>query len=95
MSIETAIYVTAKVTGAVKPRTGTNEDTARKPFRTVVAIGGAVVRSIVIVPIRASGFGSAIVAVLSLYFRCGDCEANSGNCSSESKTFDAFHKKSS
>jgi hypothetical protein len=56
MNIEMIVYVAAKVCRAVEPRTGTNEDAASEPLRAVVAVGSAVVRSEVIVAIRACGF---------------------------------------
>jgi hypothetical protein len=70
-NIEAAIYVPAKVRRAVKPRAGTKEDTTHKPFRGVVAVGSAVVRGIVVVPIRAFGFGSDVDADLSLNLGSG------------------------
>jgi hypothetical protein len=94
LNIETIIYMAAKVSRAVKPRTGTHEDTTHKPFRAVVAVGSAGVRSVVIVTIRASGFVSDLEVILGLYFRSGRREANYGG-SSESKTIEFVHESSS
>jgi hypothetical protein len=94
LNIETAIYMTAKVCRAVKPGAGPKEDTTHKPFRAVVAIGSAGIRGIVIVPVRASGFGSDVDADLSLHFGSGH-EVNSSNSSRENKTFKAIHDSSS
>ena len=46
------ISVATEVMAAMKPWTGTDEDTTGKPFRTVVARGSAAVRRGVIVPVR-------------------------------------------
>ena len=45
LRMETVIYVSSEVVSAMKPRASANEDATCKPFRAVVAIGGAVVRS--------------------------------------------------
>jgi hypothetical protein len=87
--------MTAKVFRAVKPGAGTNEDTACKPFRAVVAVGSTGIRGVVIVSVRASGFGSDVDADLSLCPRSGRCEAHFSNGGSENKTFESIHKTSS
>jgi hypothetical protein len=61
----------AKVFRAVKPWTGTNEVTTNEPFRGVVAVGSAVIRGIVVVPVRAFGFGADVDADLSLNLGSG------------------------
>jgi hypothetical protein len=94
-NIEAAIYVPAKVCGAVKPRASTNEDTTQKPFRRVVAVGSAIVRGIVIVSVRAFGFGADIDADLSFNLGSGRREANSSDSGSENKTFESIHESSS
>jgi hypothetical protein len=65
MNIEPVIHVAEKVFRAVKPRAGTNEDTARKPLRSVVAVGSAGIRSVVIVAVGACWFDSYADADLS------------------------------
>ena len=62
VNIETVIYMAAKVCRAVKPRASTDEGTTDKPFRAVVAVGSTGVRSVVIVAIGASRFGSDVDA---------------------------------
>ncbi len=79
--METVIYMASEVVRAMKPRAGANEDAARKPFRAVVAVGGAVVRGIVIVTVRTSRCGSDVHADadLSLCFGSGYREADHSN----------------
>jgi len=72
----TVIYVATEVIAAMKPRTGTDEDTTGKPFRTVVAGGSTAIRRGVIVPIRTFRGGSDVNADLSLYFGSGHREAD-------------------
>ena len=78
MNIEMVVHVTAKVSRAMKPRAGTNEDTACKPLRAVVAVRSAVIRSEVIVAIRAYGF---VIEPVIEHFVCvgSRCEEHSGN----------------
>jgi hypothetical protein len=56
MNIEVVIHVAAKMSRAVKPRAGTDEEAAVKPLRAVVTVGSAVIGSVVVVAIRAYGF---------------------------------------
>jgi len=86
MNIEMVVHVTAKVSRAVKPRAGTNEDAACKPLRAVVAVGSAVIRSEVIVAIRACGL---VIEPVIGYFVCVGSrrDEHSGNRSGQSKTF--------
>ena len=51
--IEVAIDRAMEVVRAVEPWTGTDEDTAVKPLRAVIAVGCAVVGRVVIVAVRA------------------------------------------
>jgi hypothetical protein len=78
MNIEMVVYVTAKVSRAVKPRAGANENAVREPLRTVVAVGSAVIRSEVIVAIRARGF---VIEPVIEHFVCVGSrrEEHSGN----------------
>jgi len=54
MWIEAVINVPVKACGAVKPGTGSDEDTAAEPLRAVVPIWSAVVRGRVEVAVRAN-----------------------------------------
>jgi hypothetical protein len=92
VNIETVIYMAVKICVAVKPRAGADEDATGKPFRTVVAIGSAGIRGVVIVAVRAPGFGADGNGDLSLYFGRHRGKTNSGNCSSQSKTFEPIHE---
>jgi hypothetical protein len=73
------IYVATEVIAAMKPWTGTDEDTTGKPFRTVVAGGSAAIRRGVIVSVRTFGGDSNVNADPSLCIRSGYHEANCGN----------------
>jgi hypothetical protein len=84
------IYMAVKVSRAVKPRAGTDEDTTVIPFRAVVAVGSTGVRSEVIVAVWACGFGSDIDANLSIHFGSGRHKENSSDSSSES-TIESVH----
>jgi len=70
------IYVATEVIVAMKPRTGTDEDTTGKPFRTVVAGWSTAIRRGIIVPIRTCRGYSDVNADLSLYFGSGYHEAD-------------------
>jgi hypothetical protein len=54
MWIKAVIYVAVEASRAMKPRAGSNKDTAGEPLRPIVSIGGAAVRRIVEVAIWAS-----------------------------------------
>jgi len=64
--MQTVIYVAREITRAMKPRAGANESVPVKPFRTIVAGGGTVIRSYVIVAIRTIRGYSDFDAGLSL-----------------------------
>jgi hypothetical protein len=49
--IETVIYLAAELALAMKPRAGANEDVPSKPFWAIVATGGTVIRSDVIIAV--------------------------------------------
>jgi hypothetical protein len=72
LRMETVIYVALEVAGAVKPWASANEAVAVKPLRTVVASGGTVIRSDVIVTIGTFGGYPNGDADLSLCFRGGN-----------------------
>src|SRR5580658_5909940 len=63
--IEVVIHLSLESVGPMKPRTRANEDAAVKPFRPEVAVGGAIMRSVVIVTIGAFGGDSSIEIDLS------------------------------
>jgi hypothetical protein len=63
----------------MKPRAGANEAVTIKPFWTVVASGGAVIRSGVIVAIGTYRSYSDFDSDLSLCFGGGSDEADSSN----------------
>jgi hypothetical protein len=90
VNIEAVIDMAAKPSRAVKPRAGTDEDAAGKPFRAVVAVGSTGIRSEVIVTVGARRFGSVIDAVLSLNFGGASREKDYGDGSSEN-TIESFH----
>jgi hypothetical protein len=94
VNIEMVIYMAAKVGRAVKPRASTDEDTTAEPFRAVVAVGSTGVRSVVVVAVRACGFGSDVDANPSLYFGSERREANYSNSSSKSP-IESAHESSS
>lgn len=45
------VYVTVEASRAVEPRTGSNEDAAAKPLRTIVSVRGASIWSVIVVAI--------------------------------------------
>ena len=63
----------------MKPLASTDEDAAHKPLRTVVAVGGAVVGSSVIVAIRAIRSDSDVDADFSLCFGSSCCTGETSN----------------
>jgi hypothetical protein len=95
VNIEMVIYMAAKVSGAVKPWAGTDEDTAGEPFGTVVAVGSTGVRSEVIVAVRACRFGTELDVNLSLGFGSAHREANYGDSGSSKSTLESVHESSS
>jgi hypothetical protein len=60
--IVAVINMTEEATVAMEPGAGTDEDAANKPVRPVIAIGGAVIRRVVKIPVRAIGRGPKIYA---------------------------------
>lgn len=52
--VEIVIDVTVKMIGPVIPGPGADEDTARKPLRTIVAIRGAIIGRRLVISIRAN-----------------------------------------
>jgi len=58
LGIEAVIHVAVKVGRTVKPVSGTDEATADEPLGAIVAVGGAVVGSVVVVAVGAAGLGA-------------------------------------
>jgi len=56
------IHMALEVVRAVKPLARANEDAAVKPFRAVVAVGRAGIRSVVVIPVGAYRGGSQVYA---------------------------------
>jgi len=55
MRVEAIVYVAVKAMRAVEPGTGSEEDAADKPVGTIVAVGSAVVGSVVKVAVGTNG----------------------------------------
>jgi len=81
LRMETVIYVTLEVGSAMKPGASANEDATGKPLRTVVAVGGAVVWSDIIITIRTFRCDSDVDVYLSLCFGSSYREADCSNSS--------------
>ena len=90
----TVVYVAAKVVRAMKPGAAADEYTARKPFWSVVSVGSAVIRSGVIVAVRAIGRSANLHGNLSRCFGSGCHQAASSN-SREQNKLESSHKSSS
>ena len=85
------IHVPTEVSGAMKPRADSNENTARKPFWPVIAIGSAIVGRGVIVTVGTVRGNSNADGYLSLC--CGGRyhEADRGD-SNNSKNLKISHR---
>jgi hypothetical protein len=79
LRMETVVYVALEVGSTMKPGANTNEDATCKPFRAVVAVGGAVVRRDIIVTIGTVRRDSDVDAYLSLCFGSSCHEADRSN----------------
>jgi hypothetical protein len=77
--METVIYMAREILGAMKPRASANEDASVKPLRAVVACGSTVIRSDVIVTIRAVRGDADLDADLTLCVGWGCREADATN----------------
>ena len=86
------IYVTMEVIRAMKPWASADENSTRKPFRPVVAVGSTAIWRSVIVTVGAVGRRSNADADADLrpYFGSGHCEANP-NHNNERKIFQCNH----
>ena len=79
LRMEAVIYVSTEVGWAMKPRASPNEDATRKPFRVIVAVGGALVRRDIVVSVRTHRRNSDLDVYLSLCHGSSHREADSGN----------------
>jgi hypothetical protein len=77
--MESVIYVATELAGAMKPRSGANEDLPIKPFWAVVAGGSTPVRSGVIIAVGTLRGDTDVDADLSLCFRGAYREAAPSN----------------
>jgi hypothetical protein len=86
------VYVAVEVIRAMKPWASANENTARKPFRPVVAVGSTAIRRSIIVTVGTIGGRSHADSDADLrpYFGSGRCEANPSN-NNERKIFKPNH----
>jgi hypothetical protein len=90
LRVVVVIYMTMEVAMSTKPRASANEDTAGKPFRSVVAIGGAGIGIVVVVTVGTFRSDADSDDDLGFNFRSGRYEARSGNrC--QSKILESFH----
>ena len=53
LNVKVVIYVAAEVCRAMEPRTSSDEYSTAEPIRSIVTISSTIVRSIIVVPIRA------------------------------------------
>jgi hypothetical protein len=79
--METVIDMASEFVSAIKPRASANECFSVEPFWAVIAGGGAVIRSGVIIPIGAYRGYSDVEADLSLRFWGGSRDTDSSNSS--------------
>jgi hypothetical protein len=91
MNVITVVHMAAKVGMAAEPWASTDEDTSRKPFRTVVTVRSAGIGSVIVIPVRAFGSDTDTHDDLRIYFGSGRREAGS-NYSSQSKIFKTVHE---
>jgi hypothetical protein len=79
VGIVAVVDVAVEAMMTVKPRARPDEDTAYKPVRAVVAVGGAIVRSVVEVAVGANGRYSDVDSNLGVP---KGCTTQQGNCQS-------------
>ena len=82
--MKTVIYVAVEIGGAMKPRASANEDTPGKPFRAVVAVGGAGVGFKSVVAISANR-GPVFVWGIGHANTDADADTNLGVCGLEAE----------
>jgi hypothetical protein len=92
MWIIAVIDVAVKAVGAVEPGAGSEEDSAVKPVGAVVAVGGAVVGSVVVIAVRAYGGWADVDAEGNLGGGSGSAAKKKRECESgEGEEFDVGH----
>ena len=91
LGIEAVVDMSAEFRAAAIPRASSDKCAAVKPFRAVIAVGGATVRTGVIVSIGACGCHADADPDLSLCRGSGDRKQKAGN-RSKSKNLESVHK---
>ena len=86
------VYVTVEAVVAMEPGTCSDEDATGEPFRTIVAVGSAVVRSVVIVAIRAGWCYADANGDLGLRFGRSGCAKTTEQRSDEKDILDSAHE---
>jgi hypothetical protein len=79
LRVVVVIYMSAEAFGAMEPRAHTDERSAGKPLRAIVAVGRAFIRRSVVVTVGTFRGDSNLDAHLSLGFGNGYSEADSSN----------------
>ena len=94
--VKMMVYMTVEMIGAMKPRSGSNKHTARKPLRTVISVRRAVVRRSFIVAVRAyrrrTDLNGNLCMCRSLI---RDGKKQAGRKSRQTKTFQHSHNVTS
>jgi hypothetical protein len=77
MRVVAVVYVAIEAVMTVKPRAGADEYPATEPIRPVISVGGAVIRSVVVIAVRTSGLNTDVDTDLSICFESGCHQADS------------------
>jgi hypothetical protein len=88
--MEAIVDMAPEVITTMKPRAGANKHTAREPLRTVVAVGGAAIRSNIIVPVGTFRSDPNVDADLSCGLGTGD-KYHAGHKSEQYKYLEYAH----
>jgi len=91
MRIEVVIDMAVEVFWAMKPRANANKDSAHKPFRPVIAVRRAIVRSVIVVAVRTVGSDPDVNGDLSVHCGSGYREAGYRK-GSQSQRFEFVHR---
>jgi hypothetical protein len=86
IGMEVIVYMTSKVLGAMKPRTGADEDAIAEPLRTVVSIRSAAIGRDIVIAIRTYGSNTDFDPNLSFCSGSSYCHAETGE-SGQSEQF--------
>jgi hypothetical protein len=78
MGVVAVVYVTIKAVMTVKPWASADEDPVTVPIRPVVSVDGAVIRSVVVIPVGTSRLNTDVDTDLRLCFESGCHQADSG-----------------